>query len=120
MNTAGLGILNRIGGGILGGVKGYLIVSVVVMMMVSFLPPHSGVFKGSRTMKYIRPMAGMVSRFAPESISKRYEERAAKMRRFYFDDDTMRRTRESNSEADSFFLFMTVALWVQPFASRPA
>ncbi len=94
MNTAGLGILNRIGGGILGAVKGYLIVSVVVMMMVSFLPLHSGVFKGSRTMKYIQPMAGIVSRFAPESISKRYEERAAKMRRFYFDGDTMRRTRD--------------------------
>ncbi len=110
MSTAGLGILNRIGGGILGGAKGCLIVSIVVMILVAFLPLHSGVFKGSRTMKYIQPMADIVSRFAPESISKRYEERAAKMRRFYFDDDTMRRTRGSNSEADSFFLFMTVAL----------
>jgi len=61
----------------------------------------SGVLKGSRTMKYIQPMAGIVSKFAPESISKRYEERAAKMRRFYFDGDTMRRTRDSNSEVDS-------------------
>jgi membrane protein required for colicin V production len=102
MNTADLGILNRIGGGILGAAKGYLIVSVAVVMMVSFLPLHSGVFEGSRTMKYIQPMAGIVSRFAPESISKRYEERAAKMRRFYFDGDTMRRTRDSNSGADSF------------------
>jgi len=105
MNTAGLGILNRIAGGILGAMKGYLIVSVAVMMMVSFLPPHSGIFKGSRTMKYIQPMAGMVSRLAPESIGKRYEERAAKMRRFYFDGDTMRRTRTSNSEANSFLPF---------------
>jgi len=96
MHTTGLGILNRIGGGILGAMKGYLIVSVVVMIMVSFLPPDSGVFKGSRSMKYVEPMARRVSRFAPESISKRYEERAAKMRRFYFDGDTMRRTRESN------------------------
>ena len=71
-------------------------------------------------MKYIQPMAGIVSRFAPESISKRYEERAAKMRRFYFDGDTMRRTRDSNSEDDSFFLFKTVASWVQPCATRPA
>ncbi len=120
MNTAGLGILNRIGGGILGAAKGYLIVSVAVVMMVSFLPLHSGVFKGSRTMKYIQPMAGIVSRFAPESISKRYEERAAKMRRIYFDGDTIRRTRDSNSEDDSVFLFKTVAMWVQPSASRPA
>jgi len=81
MSTAGLGILNRIGGGILGGVKGCLIVSIAVMMMVAFLPPNSGVFKGARTMKYIRPMADIVSRLAPESISTRYEEKAAKMGR---------------------------------------
>ena len=81
ISTAGLGILNRIGGGILGAVKGCLIVSVVVMLMVSFLPPHSGVFKGSRTMKYIQPMAGIASRLAPKNIRTRYDEKAAKMER---------------------------------------
>ena len=81
MSTAGLGILNRIGGGILGGAKGCLIVSVVVMMLIAFMPPSSGVFKGSRTMKYIQPMAGMVSRLAPKNISTRYGEKAARMGR---------------------------------------
>ncbi len=76
IGTAGLGILNRVGGGILGGAKGCLIVSVVVMMLIAFLPPNSSFFKGSGTMKYIRPIAGMVSRFAPKNIRMRYEERS--------------------------------------------
>ena len=79
VGAAGLGILNRIGGGILGGAKGYLIVSVVVMMLIAFMPPHSSIFRGSRTMKYIQPMAGFVSRLAPESIGRRYEERTRRM-----------------------------------------
>ncbi len=79
VSAAGLGILNRIGGGILGGAKGCLIVSIVVMMLIAFMPPHSGIFKGSRTMKYIQPMAGLISRFAPENIGKRYDEKSKKM-----------------------------------------
>ena len=52
IGTAGLGILNRVGGGILGGAKGCLIVSIAVMMLIAFMPPHSGIFKGSGTIKY--------------------------------------------------------------------
>jgi membrane protein required for colicin V production len=80
MGSAGLGVLNRVGGGILGGAKGCLIVSVAVMMLIAFLPPN-GVFKGSGTMKYIQPVTDMVSRFAPKSIRTRYDEKAAKMGR---------------------------------------
>ena len=76
MGAAGLGILNRVGGGILGGAKGCLIVSVVVMVLIAFLPPNSGVFKGARTMKYIQPIAGIVSRLAPKNIRTRYDEKA--------------------------------------------
>jgi membrane protein required for colicin V production len=75
-STAGPGILNRIGGGILGGMKGCLIVSVAVMMLIAFMPPHSSVFKGSRTMKYIQPIAGVASRLAPKNIRTRYKEKA--------------------------------------------
>jgi membrane protein required for colicin V production len=78
MSAAGLGILNRIGGGLLGGIKGCLIVAVVTMMLIAFEPPGSGVLKGSRTMKYIRPMAGMVSKVAPQSVRTKYEEKVAK------------------------------------------
>jgi membrane protein required for colicin V production len=81
MGAAGLGILNRVGGGILGGAKGCLIVSVAVMMLIAFMPPNSSVFKGSGTMNYIQPIAGIVSRLAPKNIRTRYEEKAARMGR---------------------------------------
>jgi membrane protein required for colicin V production len=77
--AAGPGVLNRIGGMILGAVKGCLIVSIVVVMMVAFLPSHGGLFKGSRAMKYLRPMVGIVSRLAPKNIRTRYDKKAAKM-----------------------------------------
>ena len=79
--TSGPGVLSRIGGMILGAVKGCLIVSVVVVMIVAFLPSHVGLFKGSRTMKYLRPMAGIVSRLAPTNIRTRYDKKAARMGR---------------------------------------
>lgn len=81
MSSAGLGILNRIGGGLLGGVKGCVIVAVVTMLLIAFLPSNSGVLAGSRTMKYIQPMAGMISKIAPQSIKMKYDEKAAKMGR---------------------------------------
>jgi membrane protein required for colicin V production len=81
IGTAGLGILNRLGGGVLGGAKGCLIVSVVVMVLIAFMRPNSDIFKGSRTMKYIQPIAGAVSRFAPKNIRTRYDEKAATMER---------------------------------------
>jgi len=50
---SGLGFLNRIGGGLLGFLKGYLIVSVIVMVLTAFLPASRIFFKGSHTIRYI-------------------------------------------------------------------
>ncbi len=77
----GLGILNKVGGGLLGGLKGCLVIAVATMLLIAFLPPNTGVLKGSRTMKYIQPMADMISKVAPASIRITYEEKAAKMGR---------------------------------------
>jgi membrane protein required for colicin V production len=75
----GPGILSRIGGAILGAAKGCLVVSIMVVMIVAFLPSHGGLFKGSRTMKYLRPMAGIVSKLAPKNIRARYDKKSARM-----------------------------------------
>lgn len=78
MNVAGLGILNRIGGAVLGGAKGCFILGVAVMTLIAFLPSDSSVFKGSRTIKYIQPMAGLISGVAPKSIKTRYDQKTGK------------------------------------------
>lgn len=78
---AGLRVVNRIGGGLLGGAKGYFVVAVAAVFMIAFLPRSSRVFQGSRTMKYIQPAAGVISTFAPRSIKAKYDDRAARMGR---------------------------------------
>lgn len=74
ITVTGLGALNRIGGAILGGAKGCFIVAVVTMILIAFSGPEGSVLKGSRTLHYIRPMADMVSGFAPESVKRKYDE----------------------------------------------
>jgi membrane protein required for colicin V production len=80
VSSAGLGILNRIGGGLLGGAKGCLIVAVVTMLLIAFLPPNNGVLRGG-TLIYIQPLAGLISTFAPKSINTKYDEKSARMGR---------------------------------------
>jgi membrane protein required for colicin V production len=77
----GLGLLNRIGGGVLGFAKGSVIVAVVVMVLVAFLPPDSSLFKNSSTMKYILPITGLLKSVTPEDIKATYNEKAEKVRK---------------------------------------
>jgi membrane protein required for colicin V production len=79
MNITGLGILNRIGGALLGGVKGCFIVAVAVVGLIAFLPRDNGAFKGSWTVRYIQPIAGAISTMAPKSIKTKYDQKAAKI-----------------------------------------
>lgn len=78
MNIAGLGILNRIGGAVLGGAKGCFILAIAVMMLVAFLPRENGVFKSSRTIRYIQPMAQLISTVAPKNIKTKYDQKTGK------------------------------------------
>lgn len=78
MNVTGLGMLDRIGGAVLGGAKGCFILAVAVMMLLAFLPKENGILKGSRTIEYIQPMARVISALAPQNIKTRYDQRTGK------------------------------------------
>jgi membrane protein required for colicin V production len=75
---SGLGFLNRIGGGILGFLKGYLIVAVVVMVLHAFLPADNELFKTSRTIKYILPVTALFKKVTHEDIKTKYNEKVGK------------------------------------------
>ncbi len=81
LSLAGLGILNRLGGGLLGFLKGCFIFAVLTMLLVAFLSPDSSFLKGPGTLKYLQPMAEMVSDYAPKSVKIKYDENARKMAR---------------------------------------
>jgi membrane protein required for colicin V production len=78
VTMSGLGFFNRIGGGLLGFLKGYLIVAVVVMVLHAFLPADTGLFKKSRTMKYILPVTAMFKKVTRDDIRMQYEEKVGK------------------------------------------
>jgi membrane protein required for colicin V production len=75
---SGLGFLNRIGGGILGFAKGYLIVCVVVMVLHAFLPADNELFEKSRTIKYILPVTTLLKKVTGEDIKAKYNEKVGK------------------------------------------
>jgi membrane protein required for colicin V production len=82
MSAVGLGYLNRIGGGLLGGAKACFIIAAVVLILVAYLPPKSNLLEESRTLKYILPMTDLLSHGAPHSIKSRYDKNTHKKKHF--------------------------------------
>ena len=70
-----LGFLNRIGGGLLGFLKGCIIVSVAVMVLTVFLSADSSLFKKSSTIKYILPVTAALKKVTRGDIEAKYNEK---------------------------------------------
>ena len=75
---SGLGFLNRIGGGLLGFLKGCIIVAVIVMVLTAFLRGNSSLFKKSSTIKYILPIVAQLKKVSHEDIKTKYNEKVRK------------------------------------------
>jgi membrane protein required for colicin V production len=75
-----LGFLNRIGGGLVGFLKGCVIISLVVMVLVAFHPANSSLFKGSSTIKYILPVVEVMKSISPEDVTARYNKEVEKVK----------------------------------------
>jgi membrane protein required for colicin V production len=73
-----LGFLNRIGGGLLGFLKGCIIVSVAVMVLTAFLSADSSLFKKSSTIKYILPVTAALTKVTRGDIKDKYNEKMGK------------------------------------------
>ncbi|MCG6534538.1 MAG: CvpA family protein [Syntrophales bacterium LBB04] len=73
-----LGFLNRIGGGLLGFLKGCIIVSLAVMAMTLFLSADNNLFKKSSTIKYIQHITGILKKVTRGEIEAKYDEKVGK------------------------------------------
>ena len=73
-----LGFFNRIGGGLLGFLKGCIIVCVMVMVLTAFLPGYTSLFKKSSTIKYILPVTAALKKVTHEDIKTKYNEKIGK------------------------------------------
>jgi membrane protein required for colicin V production len=83
--VARLGFLNRIGGGLLGFLKGCIVISIAVMVMTTFLSADHRLFKKSSTIKYILPVTtalkGVTRGDVKTSIMRRSERKNRHRRR---------------------------------------
>jgi membrane protein required for colicin V production len=73
-----LGFLNRIGGGVLGFLKGCVLVSVAVVVLTAFLPADSSLFRESSTIRYILPVAMALTKVTRGDIAARYYEKVGR------------------------------------------
>ncbi len=70
-----LGFLNRIGGGLLGFLKGCILVSIVVMVLTAFLPADHSLLRKSSTITHIRSFTSMLKKFTRGDIKAKYNEK---------------------------------------------
>lgn len=70
-----LGFFNRIGGGFLGFLKGYIIISVLVTVLTVFLPANNSFFKKSSTIKYFLPVTAALKKVTRGDIKAKYNEK---------------------------------------------
>jgi uncharacterized membrane protein required for colicin V production len=73
VNQTTLGTMNKIGGVLFGGAKGYCIAVAAAFLLIVFLPGKAGMLSTSKTIAYILPGADLTSKVAPEVVKKRYD-----------------------------------------------
>lgn len=75
LKLAGLGWANRLLGGVLGFIKGTLIVSVILVVLVAFLSSDSPTIKQSVTVPYLVSVTRLFGAAIPEDIKAKYKNR---------------------------------------------
>jgi membrane protein required for colicin V production len=78
INISKLGFFNRVGGGVLGFLKGCIVITAVVMIFTTFLPAYSRLYKKSHTIKYISFVTAVLKKVTREDIKAKYNEMIGK------------------------------------------
>jgi membrane protein required for colicin V production len=81
LKVAGLGWANRLGGGVLGFLKGFLIAAPVVAGLVAFLPSDSALLNTSVTVPYVISGIRIMGNLMPHDIREKYQHGADTMRK---------------------------------------
>ena len=70
-----MGFLNRVGGALLGFVKGCVVVCILVIVLIAFLSRDHSLFRHSSTVRHILPVAGMLKKVTRGDIKAKYNEK---------------------------------------------
>jgi membrane protein required for colicin V production len=80
---AELSWLNRVAGGLLGFVKGFLITGIIVLVLVAFLPSESRLLRNSVMLPYMMTAAEMAEEFIPENIMNDFMKKLEELKTYW-------------------------------------
>lgn len=78
---AGLGWANRLGGGLIGFLKGFVIVAIIVVVLIAFLPSDSTFLDNSVTLPYVLSGIRIMGDIMPLDIRERYQLKLGEIKR---------------------------------------
>lgn len=79
----GLGWVNRLCGGILGFLKGLLIILIMVVILIVSLPTESNILKDSVTLPYLTSVVKIIDGVIPQNIKNSYEKKIEEMKSYF-------------------------------------
>jgi membrane protein required for colicin V production len=80
MNIVFLGWVDRIGGALFGAVKGFLITTVVILILTTFLPKNAAILRQSLVSQYMIHFSATLVKVAPKEMKHRFGEKMYELR----------------------------------------
>lgn len=81
LKIAGLGWANRLGGGAIGFLKGFIIIAIIVTVLIAFLPANSAFLENSVTLPYVLSGIRIMGDVVPHDIREKYQHKILEIRR---------------------------------------
>lgn len=78
--SSGFSRANRVGGALLGLLKGMLIIMIITLTLLAFMPDDSNILTGSSTLPYLVSLPRISSGIAPEKLRNRYNRTREKLK----------------------------------------
>lgn len=76
----GLGFIDSLGGGIIGFIKGFLIIALIVIFLIAILPNDSPLLRTSVSLPYVLKGIRIVENLIPQDLKDQYHQKIESMK----------------------------------------
>ena len=83
----GLGLINSLGGGAVGFIKGFLIVALMVILLLAILPHDSPLLHKSTTLPYVLKGIKIIDNMIPQDIKIQYHKKIETLKETILKDE---------------------------------
>jgi membrane protein required for colicin V production len=87
----GLGLINSFGGGVVGFIKGFLIVALMVIFLIAVLPHDSPLLNTSAGLPFVLKGIRMVDNMVPKDIKEQYRRKVDNLKTKMFREEPDKR-----------------------------